>query len=72
MPTLPRPKARGLPGDLTKMMKVIVDDIVMVIDVFSTDSITDQQNPGLTQMSEFRVGDAIALGMQVQTHARAA
>ena len=69
---LPGPKARKLPGNLTEMMQVIVNDFVVVVDVFGTESITDQQNPCFAQMSESRIDDAITLSVQIETHARAA
>ncbi|TWU18917.1 hypothetical protein Poly21_10880 [Allorhodopirellula heiligendammensis] len=54
------------------MMNVVVNNIIVVIDVFGTKSITHQQDSCLTQVSKFRIGDAITLGMQVQSYACAA
>ena len=45
--TLPSPEPRGMPGDLTEVVNVVVNDIVMVVDVFGAGSITGQQAASL-------------------------
>ena len=70
MATLPGPEPRGMPGDLTEVVNGVVNDLVMVVDVFGAGSITCQEDSSLAQVSEFRIDDAIALGMQVHTQSR--
>ena len=67
--TLPGPEPRGMPSDLTEVMDVIVDDVVVVVDVFRAGSITGQKNSSLAKMREFAINNAIPLSMQIQTQA---
>ena len=53
--TLPGPEARGMPGNLTEVMNIVVDDVVVVVDVFRAGSITRQKNSSLAQMRKFEL-----------------
>ena len=50
-------------------MNVVVDDVVVVVDVFRAGSVTCQENSSLAQMRQFSIDNAIALLVQVQTYA---
>ena len=54
-----------MPGDLTEVVDMVIDDIVMVIDVLGTGSITRQKNPRLSQMRQFTIGNSVSLRIQV-------